>query len=417
MDSLPPEVLAMIMKKCSSIATLYALIRSSSRLYSLFQASKQMILSGFLHELLHPEVLCEAKRIGCLSPIGYPYTNDKDIEAFAATLDAEEKDTHVTEPIPLEACIRICRLHRSVEYFVRDFTEHCATISGLCGYSLDNGTLSPSWTEESRIQRAFYRLDLYARLFHSYKDFAHPYDGSTMRSAAQSDLFITKLPPYQVEELACLHGYFHARLTKAYGLVQKEFSELMLEIMQDMDDNPQEQEEMFDSDSWRSREDAVYDPNLDEWTSLKYKAEFGCRCFFSERENAFRFQYKEYQIASGLLSLHEFFEAGWEQQGCILADLWDDIHTEEEGSASLYNALIDKPLSVAEWVTTDEVDINQPNEAYLWGHAHMDPSSNRPLQSSDGFRQCGYVFWDNVRLRSSGMMAEYVLPIPSSGQS
>lgn len=118
-----------------------------------------------IHKMLHPEVLPDALATAFLSRREAPLPARDDILAFINSYPGHGKRVQVTELIPFSTCITICQLHRSVEYFSRSFVDWCAAFSRQRGVPLGANNLSLSWTEEGRIHRALYRLQLCGHIF------------------------------------------------------------------------------------------------------------------------------------------------------------------------------------------------------------------------------------------------------------
>lgn len=386
LEMLPPELQTMIMSHVASSQSLYALIRASPGFYCAFLLSKQRILSALIHNMVHPEVLPDA--MAAASPSGHeaPWPTREDILALLHAYPNGRENFQLTELIPLSTCIMICRLHRSVEYFSRDFVERCAAFSEQHGFPLGARSVPLSWTEEGRIQRAFYCLQLYGRGFRVVVD-----DGRWSFILDRGEIFFWNIPAHQIEELACVYYYFHLRLSEVYSQMKDRYVGSVLAEISD-DEEPDDEKIKENSDGRRCGKPLWRCERLDR--------------FFSYRHKIWYYNYIGNQISDGLPSLRDFFETGVNEQ--------INVAREFEGCAmeSFQLGYSHQPQPVVILEKTEgfsQDDINRPNEAYHWKH---DGASWDRYDDVQGLRRCGYVFWDHFRLSSSGMIAEYDLKYP-----
>ncbi|KAF5715891.1 hypothetical protein FMUND_6640 [Fusarium mundagurra] len=78
----------------------------------------------------------------------------------------------------------------------------------------DDSILAPSFSESIRLQRAFLRYDIYCSVF-APNEFVPLEDPYQFSGVEQFDLFLRRLTPWEVEEMACVQVYF-ALLTGDY---------------------------------------------------------------------------------------------------------------------------------------------------------------------------------------------------------
>ncbi|MCJ1265636.1 hypothetical protein MMC22_005516, partial [Lobaria immixta] len=397
LDSLPAELQTLIMTHTSSPQSLYALIRASRRLYRVFSISKQTILSAIIHEILHPEALPDAWALAILSPREPIMETREDSLAFVKMYEKERKNFQITKLISLPMCTTICKLHRSMEYFCRDFVDRCSTICARHGFSLGAGSLSLSWTEEGRIMRALYRLELYGRLLR----YASVEDDRVLDIDAKVNLaksFCYVFPTYQVEEIACLHDYFQLRLIEVYHRLEDRFVESVLAEIPESDvSDDEESKEKNSVEDGKNNDGGMDHDNRykppDRWNPAEPNNDF----FFSKYYKLHHCFDIGDQINNGLPSLRQFLGAGISEQIDLVKGL------REPSTDGITSAFSPPPQSVVAFGTFEKDDLNEPNEAYLWmDNAESWMGFHR--RNPGGLRQCGFVFWDNERLRLSGMM-------------
>ncbi|MCJ1264993.1 hypothetical protein MMC22_004868 [Lobaria immixta] len=412
LDALPPEIQILIMTHTSSLHSLYALIRASRHLYRVFSLSKQRIISATIHEMVHPEALPDAWANALLSCRETPLRTHEDSLAFIEIYEKDKKNYQVPKLIPLTMCKTICQLHRSVEYFGRDFVDWCATVCAKQGFSLGAGSLSLSWTEEGRIQRAFYRLQLHGRLL----CFANVNGDGFLDAYNKSGIslrFVQNLSGYQIEELACLRHYLLVRLDDVYDRIEDEFVVSVLAKISESDESDEEESDESDDEESKENQDNediegshgskdCERPACNRPPDWLDPVELNNDFFFGKTHKRFHIFYTAVQITKGLPLLRQFLEAGISEQ-INLVKRFSSPRSEP------LNFIFSRPhesiLKLEETVSFCKDDINKPNEAYLWMNNTV-PYTHDPM----GLRECGYVFWDSVRLRSSGMMTEYVHP-------
>lgn len=411
LEVLPPEILTLIMTCISSPQSLYALIRTSRYLYHVFSFAKQRILSAVICEMLHPQVFHDAWALALLSPCKTPFATRGDSFAYIESYENGGKTPQVPRLISLSMSVAICQLHQCIEYFCRDFMDWCAKYSARYDFSLGSGGRSLSWTEEGRVLRAFYRLQLCTRLL------CYNSDKDDWRSLVDNNLprhFFRIFPLYQIEEFCCLHYYLRLRLKEVYKRTEDRFVESVLaetlEIHQSSDNGNEERnsnEENEDGDNGTNDESPAWCRSFDRWDPNEPDTD----AFFSSQLKRAHFLFVDYQISNGLPLLRQFLEAGINEQtnlvkklGPLLADpnvCGLEMSRRSDRSFFFFRyppyMIVRAAVNLEETVPFKKDDFNRPNEAYL-GVAIGNP---------DGLRECGYAFWDSVRLRSSGMIAGY----------
>lgn len=134
-----------------------------------------------------------------------------DILAFSARYEVDRR-AEPPSPLSLHTSIRLIRFHKKViRYFASDFSSSILVVHPMSKESMP--CYSPlSFTETRRIHRAFYRVELYYKLF----------GGSQWQSAewfgfrTPTIKFLGLFPPWELEELRCVHDFLHRRLLASY---------------------------------------------------------------------------------------------------------------------------------------------------------------------------------------------------------
>ncbi|KUJ18950.1 uncharacterized protein LY89DRAFT_582443 [Mollisia scopiformis] len=105
----------------------------------------------------------------------------------------------------LSDALRLSKIHTHV----RSFTETYAIEIPRC--CLDEGGDYPATSSEvARIQRAFYRFELYCNLFRDYEN-------PPLSLAEQKEFFFNKFAPWENEQLTCIHNYLFELVSEVYN--------------------------------------------------------------------------------------------------------------------------------------------------------------------------------------------------------
>ncbi|KAI9875610.1 MAG: hypothetical protein M1830_008208 [Pleopsidium flavum] len=413
LERLSPELQRLVLLQLPSFQSLHSLIQASPQYYQIFAASKERILSAVIKRIIHPDALPDALaavRASFFEPRG---PNRETALSFIDSLRHDRKIDHSKKLLPLSTSISLCQLHRSIEYLVYDFTQRTSPVLkqysqslGLTHHSEASEGEGPplSSIEEARLQRAFYRVELYGHLF--YTD---PGARESMRALEQAHTFLAEFPPWQIEELACIRDYISRRLAEAFDQAEDHFVKTVLAEGDDQDHNhdtkslaPAENDnDDKDNEDDEDNEDDLVGPNrfdLDD-------------DFFSKSTKvSYHDTYMEYMLSLGLPFLHHLFKKnGAELMQSIVVNV-------RYGGDFLTTALKAPPKRTVTYVMEEIArdngvklkfygdDAKEPNEAWLWSNDFA-PSVSWNSLCTQALRHWGYVFWDRSRLRASGIFS------------
>jgi len=211
-EILPVEMLTKILQSLSTPRDLASLIRASPGCFRTYIARPVPVISAILKTAIHPRVLHHALAVfyaperDLLTPQlrsayldRYFLTEGAGAESFALPRDKATLQT-------------LWKLHSRTTYFLDDYTSKAADLLNDKPFRahLRPGTFAKplSDKEHKRLQRAFYRHELYCRIFPVKCRCFFPNTGSYVSAADQSALFLTKLEPWEIEEMSCVHYYF-----------------------------------------------------------------------------------------------------------------------------------------------------------------------------------------------------------------
>lgn len=204
METLPVELKQLILGALPNIDSLLSLIATCTSFRNAFLDAQGLILPHIIANQIDRHVLAEAIVIlrGRSKPTPW---SAEDITAALDTLFAAQ--TTVEQVWTLPDAIAVSALHRHVQHFASQFARvaiaqipPCAGVEACAPLSV---------TERRRIERAFYRFELY-RLF-----FRQP-DGSramTLPLMRQWKLFFSRFSPWENLQLLCVHDYLFRRIS------------------------------------------------------------------------------------------------------------------------------------------------------------------------------------------------------------
>lgn len=385
LEMLHPELQARIMSQLPTPGSLHSLIRASPRFFQVFLDRKQQILSKMAMQNFHQGVLSDAMVTVKASQLGDPPSRNSVLQ-FLGDLPLE-RDVHRAPVLPINTAVALCRLHEDVDYFLIDFSKRSLRMLATANEPSDSSNPSPgqypthmfepvlSSLEAGRLQRAFCRFETFCHLF-AKSDTRH----SDITVKEQSQLFLQLFPKWQIEEIACIRDHLVHRLCEVFDSMEDDFVQREL-----------------------SGKNAVKDYSpLDRWDADDH--------WFSSFEKADQAEYMEHLLSLGLSFLRQVFQATGEERDIII------ISNRKAQYRSFLSAALEQPELHTEANRQDETDyengvtvafgedaINNCNEGWVWGN-NFRPALLWASGSDRALRSRGYVFWDHLRLKSSGML-------------
>ncbi|MCJ1284940.1 hypothetical protein MMC26_004277 [Xylographa opegraphella] len=241
-----------LVKKINSPADLYRLISASPVSYQVFTDHKVSVLAAVVQNAIPREVLsdalaaCDASAVRKVSS-GLPRNSEEDLNASATNLssiisrfvdDYQRRDyvdpKRLRDPSLLTS---LCRLWATVDFFISGYKNEA--MRQIHERLLNSGHSLPSCDERSeqmqelskpelcRLQRAFFRYEIYRKLFTS---FSEPYErGPVLSADAQARLFLCKFPDWEQEELACVFDYLMVHAQDCFDKLEDDFVETVHE--------------------------------------------------------------------------------------------------------------------------------------------------------------------------------------------
>ncbi|MCJ1405323.1 hypothetical protein MMC11_008550 [Xylographa trunciseda] len=246
LESLPTDLILTVLEQLSSPRDLYGLIRASSACYQIFSAHQALVLAAVIQEAIPREVLpdaiaaCDASAVREVSSV-LLRESDEDSVASKRTMtpiirkfmnDYQRHDKlSLTRLRDLSLLTSLCRLWATVDYFISRYTKEALQRirerilkGGLCPSScneVQDSSQELSKTELCRLQRAFFRYEIHRKLFTSV---AKSYESGPIFGASdQAQLFMTKFPIWEQEELACVFDYLMVHAQDCFDKLEDDF--------------------------------------------------------------------------------------------------------------------------------------------------------------------------------------------------
>jgi hypothetical protein len=193
-EEFPLELKQALLSALSDVSSLRSAALSCLSLYHAFLNAEELITTQVVKNQLDADVLPEAVTAS-KSSRSQCWTRKSIMDFVGQYLRSRmspPKSWTLSEALPLG------NLHSSVERFASDFIAEMLNMSSEFAY-IDGPPRQPvSRHEMNRIQRAFYRFEVYCNLFRDPKVF----DPSEIRN-----LFFFKFSHWENEQLACVHDY------------------------------------------------------------------------------------------------------------------------------------------------------------------------------------------------------------------
>lgn len=420
-DRLSPELITPILLELSEFQSLHSLIRASPKCYQVFLASKERILISLMHQKIQPAAFIDALAAVKASQLKEKGPDRKDVLAFLRKYEnkrhkaVEQKERHHS----LSTAVSLCQLYRSSQYFIKDLTSRSNFyLRRYKDTALDRTRSSPqdisiileeygsaalrkgtepamdrddqyaplSDVEEGRLQRAFYRYELYTQIFSSGIE----HNGKRLwEIPAESYFFLTKYQHWEIEELGCVVSHLWSLLSHSFDRIEPTF------VGSKLPEPPWDDSETRISGSYersmalRAAKYKIHSLYMDCLMNLSLP--FLQHVLRLDRLDMQREMSSHIYYDGQKRSLSTVFEGFWKRMthkdSSVIHKYYHDI-AHDDG-----------------FQFQDTIDGS--NEGWLYVFGDQDTS---PFRIQSTTRSLGYVFWDSQRLRSSGFMGPgYVL--------
>ncbi|OJJ46905.1 hypothetical protein ASPZODRAFT_131811 [Penicilliopsis zonata CBS 506.65] len=210
---LSPEILSLILESLNSPIDLYHLASASCACWRVFVSFRRLVLSSVLKNAIHLDALPHALAVinAPAAVPGSPTPKEKEVIVF---LNKYRNGWRLVPfPTAWDDIVCLSRLYMRVTRLVDDYATHALqalrTIDrpkrDLSVWPTELASaVSLSQTERARFLRAFFRFELYCKLFPVA---FRKESWSLFDKRAQFELFLARLQGWEIEELACVHQY------------------------------------------------------------------------------------------------------------------------------------------------------------------------------------------------------------------
>ena len=415
-DRLPAELIMPILLELPTTQSLSSLIRASPKSYHVFLASKEKILISLMRRTIQPAALPDALAAIQASQLRQKGPDRKAVLAFLRKYQNKrhKEFEHELKLLNATTAVSLCQLYRSTQYFIQDLASRstfylrrcgakrfiqtyssprdCFSIIGENGFDSvwrGNGEFpvdrdfryAPlSNVEEGRIQRAFYRYELYTQIFSSDME----YNGEKLwELPSDSYFFLKKYQHWEIEELACVANYVRSLLSNSFDRIESNFVGIQLPKPPLNEDTTRFHAHKRAVDL-REAKCQIHSLYMDYLTKLSLP-------FIHHVLQLDRLKMQRE------MSSHIYYDGQKRSLSTTLDRLWNEISLEDSSLIHNYSGAIARN---ERFRFKDIVD--GPNEGWLcvYGNTHF----VSPYRIRDTTQGLGYVFWDSKRLRSAGFV-------------
>ncbi|KAF5542433.1 hypothetical protein FNAPI_10010 [Fusarium napiforme] len=374
LENLAPELISLILQNVDTPRGLHNIISASPLCLRVFSTTPQAFLSSVVRNAL-PAV--NLQHLLALQQTPSPATKSTVSEFLENYFNASWSFNLPTETSEL---MLLCRCYNRVEFLISCYTEYMHRLGFV------NSILIPTSTECVRLQRAFLRFEIYCRVFPASNSFPLQTVSANdeFSSTKQFDLFISRLSPWEVEEIACVELYFTLMIRDYIDELENHFMFTVDNYAWNLLSEPESEVESL-----------VELTALDQ-TSLSLFSKEGR---YRSSDNI------SYMTSLGLDFIYDLCTAGEGRSELIRSN----CHYLRE---FLPDALRHSPTWPAEHqheeTATLENNSSCSNLGYLiFSRVEGDERMYKSIATTggrySGLRQLGYVFWDSERILSPGI--------------
>lgn len=386
LSSLSPELICLILQKVHSGHDLYAFLRTSSYIHQAFAASKDLILWNLARSSMVPEVLVEAVTAVKLRNMECSlHEVDMKFEEISALAAEEIINSSSRRALPHKLMssadlLTLRQLQSAVEYFIDGY---CSCQLPILFSPGKKTTSDLSVTELARLQRAFYRYDICQTIWYYPGRFQRDLQSQTSRYDAR--LLLSRLKPWEVEEIACVWHHINQRLEDMFD---KQGQTLLESIV-------------LTSDSKQTKTGGSSTIKLDQQADCGLRPRFkelSDDFVFSEDGKAYRPAQVTFLASRPLPFLQALFESGQDKQRRMMFEY--QVFELDHLCTLLRKAFHTRLLEEANF---EGDKVPGCNRAWPWAQKAMAP----PFVITGVIyhrRTWGYVFWDEGRIESSGLL-------------
>ncbi|KAF5679204.1 hypothetical protein FHETE_945 [Fusarium heterosporum] len=198
LESLTPELVSLILQSVHSPRGLHDLIAASPACFRAFSQAPHLVLSAVIKNTIPQESIRQYLAILQTPSPATPSRVSRFLDKYfdnSLSFDFPHTRTDI---------ISLYRLYNRAQFIINRY------LCRMQELGLGDAILKPSGSESIRLERAFLRFELYSRIFPA--DDAMPWETPSANHQFSSDeqfkLFVARLKPWEVEEMACVELYY-----------------------------------------------------------------------------------------------------------------------------------------------------------------------------------------------------------------
>lgn len=412
-DRLSSELITPILLELPTTQALYSLIRASPKAFQVFLASKETILVSLMHQVIRPAAFIDALAAVQASQLKDLGPDRKAVLLFVRKYENKRQKAFEQDGqhYSLATAIALCQLYRSTQYFVKDLTSRSnfylrrcrdtVTIQTAYGFDLpEDGGLDGLWgsqaehvvdrddqydplscEEETRLQRAFYRYELYTQIFGSNME----YMGEKLwELPLDSHFFLDNYQHWEIEELRCVDNYLWSRLSNSFDRIENSFIGIhFLEPSLDLSSQPYTR-----SAKLREAKCQISSLYMDYLMNLSLPL-----LHYALRLDRLRMQQE--------MSSHIYYDSQRRSLSTRLEEYWRML--------SRSDGIVVHDYALDTFHQSQPKDtVDRPNEGWLYA---LSKRGSYRLLTLNTLQSLGYVFWDSQRLREAGFVGPLLIDI------
>ncbi|MCJ1371437.1 hypothetical protein MMC20_002653 [Loxospora ochrophaea] len=407
LNSFSAELLLLIVFQLSSLNDLCSIIQASLLFYRVFNAHRSLILSNFIDWAILPDALAaydaskiaaEISRVAELEeasrlPKRHIASLNRSIRQciikFLAGCGSQQHNPQ-RRIRDFSTLARLGRLWRIVDFFVLDYAEKA--LKNMNSHLKKQGMLNSQYavenhaayqpllstTERGRLQRAFFRFEIYRKLF------AHKRNTQTrkaiMDTADQARLFLGLFQAWEREELSSINEYLEAKMEDCFHELEECFVESV-------------QKAARDDHSGSDTRDKTSEGGGEQYSTLADMSVYGVHFSTQQGKAARRTDHIQFLVALELPFLRHMFELDTKDRMAMISPYISCSYRPTLESMLRYGGSTDKDPDSAHL-------LSKKNMGWVWAKSGLSHrAQSRHSQPEDiGLRSLGYVFWDGEHL-------------------
>lgn len=206
LEEFPTEIWLTIFRAISDVPTLRALALTNSALHKIFIKNTPSIFLAAVSNHIPAAILPEAIAAWSSSKIK-PWSKLR-VRAFLQEYHAN-REAQLSQPWKPSETQEIIKLSQHCRFFSSEFSAAVLSTNPISGSSTPS--LPPSRLELNRIERAFYRFELYCNLFR--KQFPSQQSGQRFHENEKREMYFEHYAAWENEQLACVYEYLLRRIS------------------------------------------------------------------------------------------------------------------------------------------------------------------------------------------------------------